>query len=90
MDVCFYDKSHHSFVAGIPRPRGGELFWARFFGAFAPKNRAVKFPPSPREGGLGGMVFRLNLRQTSVKRTDSFQEKELVRSDRFSGLAPAR
>ena len=36
-----------------PAPRGGELFWARFFGAFAPKNRAVKFPPSQREGGRG-------------------------------------
>ena len=34
-----------------PAPRGGELFWARFFGAFAPKNRAVKFPPAPRKGG---------------------------------------
>ncbi len=34
-------------------PRGGELFWARFFGAKAPKNRAVQFPPSPREGGRG-------------------------------------
>ncbi len=38
-----------------PAPRGGELFWARFFGAKAPKNRAIKFPPSPREGGSGGM-----------------------------------
>ncbi len=36
-----------------PVPRGGELFWARFFGANAPKNRAVKSPPSRREGGRG-------------------------------------
>ncbi len=36
-----------------PAPRGGELFWARFFGAFAPKNRAAKVPPSLREGGQG-------------------------------------
>ncbi len=48
-----------SFTLGLPPepptpnpgPRGGELFWARFFGAFAPKNRAAKVPPSPREGG---------------------------------------
>ncbi len=40
-----------------PAPRGGELFWARFFGAKAPKNRAAKVPPSPREGGQGDGSF---------------------------------
>ncbi len=37
-----------------PAPRGGDLFWAWFFGAFAPKNHAVKFPLPPGKGG-GGM-----------------------------------
>ncbi len=36
-----------------PAPRGGELFWARFFGAKAPKNRAVKFPLPPGRGDRG-------------------------------------
>ncbi len=43
-----------------PAPRGGELFWARFFGAKAPKNRAVMLSPFPVERlgrGLGRGVI---------------------------------
>ena len=36
-----------------PPPGAGKLFVVRFFGAFAPKNRTVKTPPSPGEGGRG-------------------------------------
>ena len=43
-----------------PAPRGGELFWAQFFGACAPKNCADGVSPSPWEG-VGGWVFRLAL-----------------------------
>ncbi len=33
-----------------PAPRGGELFWAQFFGACAPKNCADGVSLSPGKG----------------------------------------
>ncbi len=54
------NRRHSALLIGLsggtptsdPAPRGGELFWARFFGAFAPKNRAGMFPPGIA-GGMG-------------------------------------
>ncbi len=41
-------------ISPTPNPAPGRgTFWVQFFGAKAPKNRTMTFPPSPREGGRG-------------------------------------
>ncbi len=55
MNVCNYTRQKPGFSAKAltpdPASRGGELFWAQFFGAKAPKNRTGYVPPALREGG---------------------------------------
>ncbi len=65
MQVHLYESQTYVFMTRLtlglspetptpnPAPRGGELSQRGFFGAKAPKNRAVRVPPSPREGGQG-------------------------------------